>query len=353
MSADTANKYLPAVAAEQEEEAKCATVAHLLEDRFLQGRPYDKEWTIAGAQMALRTHLHSGIDLGMHILLLKEREDHGDFMKAVARIGLPHRTATRYANRAAQVLKNPGLAKLATLQGGRMDQLVALDSHLEAIVDEDGRIAGYGPEELRGMDGDRFSSVLTSALAEAQDAVDAANARADLAEKTVANERIGRQNAQDQLKELKSAGNPKAPGSDYPVSVVRARMESSALSDQAIACLQSIEQLVRGIQTATDLGGETLERQANIKAAITPLALNAMAVGGVLDELLGYLKDHFGTYLPQGAEDTPLFSDKERKRVRAMRETMLELLASDKKSRDNAREISGQQKRGPGRPKKQ
>ena len=90
--------------------------------------------------------------MGKRLLVLKEKEGHGDFTKIVEEeIGLPIRTASRFMNTAMKAGKFP---KIDFGQFGRFGNVYALleapEEELKEL-EEKGILAGYGVNELKAM----------------------------------------------------------------------------------------------------------------------------------------------------------------------------------------------------------
>lgn len=132
-------------------------------DQFL-SVPYSTELAIESLKNAIALHNKTGIEIGLWVIALKEKEEHGNFTRAIEVCGLNYRTAHRYAQRAAFVLQHEdiyGAKSLRDLNGSQLDKLLKLPATVSAeLYDENGQIAGLDQEEIKGLTAKQFELVL-------------------------------------------------------------------------------------------------------------------------------------------------------------------------------------------------
>lgn len=114
--------------------------------------PYNKDVYIYECRFLMQKTAEAMIEMGKRLLVLKEKEGHGDFTKIVEEeIGLPIRTASRFMNTAMKAGKFP---KIDFGQFGRFGNVYALleapEEELKEL-EEKGILAGYGVDQLKAM----------------------------------------------------------------------------------------------------------------------------------------------------------------------------------------------------------
>ncbi len=114
--------------------------------------PYNKDVYVYECRFLMKKTAEAMIEMGKRLLVLKEKEGHGNFTKIVEEeIGLPIRTASRFMNTAIRVGKFP---KIDFGQFGRLGNVYTLLEAPEAELkerEEKGVLAGYGVDELQAM----------------------------------------------------------------------------------------------------------------------------------------------------------------------------------------------------------
>ena len=114
--------------------------------------PYNKNNYITHIRLSFKRTAEELLFAGKMLLIIKEKEPHGDFIKIVEEeIGVPYRTAYRCMNAALKAVKFP------QIEFSKFDKLSNLYALLEAPeeelkeLEEKGVLAGYGVGELQAM----------------------------------------------------------------------------------------------------------------------------------------------------------------------------------------------------------
>jgi hypothetical protein len=135
----------------------------------------------------------------------------------------------------------------------------------------------------------------------------------------------------------------------YPASVVHCRMESSTLSDSAIASVQFMRADIEHLLSAADLGTGKA-RNEYLRAAAGPMYINLMGVAAELHHLLQTIEKQFDGLLPASAAEVPMLDIDECRQHAEHRQLMLSTMSNERIARSNARAKSGQVKSQRGRP---
>jgi hypothetical protein len=142
-------KKTAAPAAEPEDNERNELVAKIEGDL-----PYDRDRVIQETKFFIQRSAESIIEAGKRLLLLKEKEEYGDFTRIVTEdIGIPYATAWRFMNAALKVDKFPGLT--STLS--KMDKVTKIYTLLEAPeedlkeLEDKGVMAGKDIDEISAM----------------------------------------------------------------------------------------------------------------------------------------------------------------------------------------------------------
>lgn len=271
---------------------------------------------------------------GFIYLMLKERLPHGEFIKGLENIGVAARRA-RYAMTVAQMLTALPPAKTKSLIHIAGSKLIEL-----------ARIPIETLEELTGSGELNLDEVDTMSVRELK-------AEVRKLKSDVVKEQALRENTEMDLEELHlqiDAGE-KHKG-EWPATVARARLESSALTDQSLTCIDDMEQLFEALLTGDDLPhNDPAKLDMYVGAGASTLFVNLQAIQAKTHRLLGLLISNTSeTDLPTGAEEMPLLSDEEIQAIISQRSTMLAIHRAGADARENARQSSGAIKRKRGRP---
>ena len=114
--------------------------------------PYNKDVYVFECRFLMQRTAEAIIEIGKRLLVLKEKEGHGDFTKIVEEeIGIPYTSANRFMNVAIKTGKFP---KIDFSQFGRISNVYSLleapEEELKEL-EEKGILAGYGVDELQAM----------------------------------------------------------------------------------------------------------------------------------------------------------------------------------------------------------
>lgn len=136
----------------------------------------------------------------------------------------------------------------------------------------------------------------------------------------------------------------------WPASVVNCRMESSVLSEQAIAAVHAMRTEMQSLLTAGDLAGSKGERAVQMRAAIGPLYTNLMGIAAELHAMIRQVQTNFEDLLPKQSTDVDMLTIDECEVHASHRDMMLQTMANDSIARRSARAARGDVKRERGRP---
>ncbi|MCP5230686.1 MAG: hypothetical protein H6948_01085 [Zoogloeaceae bacterium] len=132
---------------------------------YVAGDGYSYETATQAALEAWQGMERNAMAFGVHVLAIKQREDHGKYMAALKQWGVSQPTAWRFAAR-AEVLINSGLAAnhscVNDLALPKLDALVKLDRRQrEEIIDaEAGTIAGVPIDEAAKLSTRQFRALV-------------------------------------------------------------------------------------------------------------------------------------------------------------------------------------------------
>jgi hypothetical protein len=135
----------------------------VVDAQFGDSLPYDKTRIENEARFFLTESASAMLEAGKRIVLLKEHEQHGEFMGALERIGIAPRAAQKLMQAA---VKFSGKPQVAALGKAKMLELISEDDEQLAGLEEGGTIAGHTIDEIDRMS----SSELRAALRKARDA---------------------------------------------------------------------------------------------------------------------------------------------------------------------------------------
>ncbi|MGL9774165.1 MAG: DUF3102 domain-containing protein [Sodalis sp. (in: enterobacteria)] len=112
--------------------------------RFEGGLPYERERIVHEARFMAQS-AEAMLEVGKRLIILKENEPHGDFMKIVeGNLGLSYRTAARIMQISIKYLSatlQSKLPVLATLSKTKLFELMTEDNEDLAALAEGGTIA--------------------------------------------------------------------------------------------------------------------------------------------------------------------------------------------------------------------
>lgn len=268
---------------------------------------------------------------GVALLALKEAAPHGEFQRECEARHIAPRTAQEAMSVARFLLALPHPTQRKLLKR-------LTPSHLAQLS----RIDPESVEELVG--GDQLDDLATMSVRELRDEVRKIRARFERADKA-------RAAAQTELREAQTVRRGEA-GSEYPEAVVRARMESAALADEATACVHSLLAHFRTLlDSKTDLGARN-EKRENLKAGVgaiwVQLCAHAAQVDAALREMDGAVRTE---YIPAGHAQMPApLTAVEQRRVAAEHGRIMRGMTMRAQAREAGRVAGGQLKRGRGRP---
>jgi len=146
-------------------------------ERFGEGVPYQRERVISEARFFMVASTEAMLELGKRVIQIKENEPHGNFMEALARIGIGYRTAHRVMVATAKFI-DPNRKPLLTLSKAKLfDLMVESDDDLDALA-KGGTFAGLKLQEIDRMSSREFKEVVRN-FKQREDAKDALLAKKD------------------------------------------------------------------------------------------------------------------------------------------------------------------------------
>ncbi|MGL9772927.1 MAG: DUF3102 domain-containing protein [Sodalis sp. (in: enterobacteria)] len=124
-------------------------------DKYGEGLPYERERIVHEARFYMAQSAEAMLEVGKRLIILKENEPHGDFMKIVeGNLGLSYRTAARVMQVLIKYLSptlQSKLPALATLGKIKLFELMTEDDENLAALAEGGTIAGLTLDEVDRM----------------------------------------------------------------------------------------------------------------------------------------------------------------------------------------------------------
>lgn len=263
-------------------------------------KPYSYEWVVDDAKKALAQHTLSGLQLGQHLLTIKQNEPHGRLEQAFKEIGVEPRSAQNYIKRFIFIITNPEKfksLKLSDLNGGKQDALRKLpDVVLDELIDEEGTIAGLTSDEIKKLSTKEFQQALNSA----QQAVDEtlrlnSDLNADIVSQNHQLDVLEVENEQlrDQLK-AQSVNS-------WPQYTTMIRMESSALGDRAVMAIDELERLLVKVEQP-ELDIDDPERVAHYSAAVISFWTNLRFIQARISRLIPIVHDSLSEAIDEAPE---------------------------------------------------
>lgn len=129
---------------------------------------------------------------------------------------------------------------------------------------------------------------------------------------------------------------------DYPLSVERARINTSLLSDKARLCLDDIETIMNDFSTGKDLSRNPEKQQAEFSAGAMAIYLNLRNIYDRAANLIKWFEEAIGEdYLPGPDIAIPIMTNKESTLYKTMRDAMLHEHRAEKTARKNKKGNSG------------
>lgn len=133
---------LPAVDADGERRQDIA-------ERFGDGLPYDRARIMNEQRFYIRIGSDAMLQTGKRFVMMKEHEDHGDFLQLVSELGFTPRTAQRMMAAALKfLLPNHGNQKLLSLNPSKLYELAVLDDDDIKELAKGKTVAGLQLEEI-------------------------------------------------------------------------------------------------------------------------------------------------------------------------------------------------------------
>ncbi len=143
-----------------------------ISERFGDGQPYERNRVVSETQFFFGQSALAMLEMGKRLVLIKENEQHGDFLQIVVeRLGLKQRTAQQMMQAAVKYLapavasntRSPALLGLGKAK--LLDLLAESDDDIQELA-AGGTVAGLDLDDMRCMN----SKELRSALSEARKA---------------------------------------------------------------------------------------------------------------------------------------------------------------------------------------
>lgn len=265
---------------------------------------------------------------GLVLIALKEKLPKGKFIEGLDAMGIAKRTAQEAMaiGRALMALPDAKARAIAHLGKKKLTQIARLDPEaIEELVD--------GGE----VDGKTLDDIDVMSTRELK-----AHLRATKKDLTRAELKLDKQR-------LKAISDKAVSAHQYPETVTKIRIESSAATDMAVTCMDDLAALVNMLLDADDLSFEPSDRETEFMAASTVLTLNIKQVVAKAALLLDFLNEHFEETATELSLDNPvLLDDSEMQIITDMRNFLYSSYSSDK----DLRKVNTPSKRVRGRPRK-
>lgn len=120
----------------------------LVNKQFGDALPYDRSRLENEARFYMQESAVAMLEAGSRLILLKEHEEHGQFMQCLERIGIGDRAARKMMQAAVKFAKRPALAVLGKTK--MLELMVEDDDDLEALADG-GTVAGLKLDDIEKM----------------------------------------------------------------------------------------------------------------------------------------------------------------------------------------------------------
>lgn len=298
-----------------------------------------------------RQHAEAGIEL----LRLKSETSHGEFIRRLDEIHIPRRRASEAiafgnillhfsqaaetavalddSKRVAYTQKN--LQKLIAVSPSRAAALTAIDPE---VLEHAVGAGDFDLDEIDCMPIGMLRSEIRRLRGKAERQADQI-------------ERLTTENA-----ELRRRLGGSPAGGEHPASVTRARSETAAMADQALAVIAAIERESQILLEGRDLGETRPERQRNIEAAAKPIVLHLASVASSANAAFTAACELLQPWLPEGdwgAGDQPdPLTIEEVRTLADCRDVHVRRMEWEAERREAERISRGEIKRGRGRPRK-
>lgn len=125
-----------------------------IDTKYGDDAPYDRSRIEQEARFYLRQSAEAMLEAGKRLILLKEHEDHGQFLDSLERIGLEKRIAQKMMQAAVKLLDNNGALKaksISLLPVTKLYDLALLDNEDIDQLAENGSVAGLTLEAVDKM----------------------------------------------------------------------------------------------------------------------------------------------------------------------------------------------------------
>lgn len=134
---------------------------------------YNRDRIVQETRFYMGTAAEAMLEAGKRLVLLKEHEQHGEFMRIVEeQLGIPLRTAQQMMQASVKYLSTPQLASkaqtFALLGKSKMFELMTLDNDSLVELSEGGTIAGLTLDEVDRMSVRELKAALREAQADAR-----------------------------------------------------------------------------------------------------------------------------------------------------------------------------------------
>lgn len=117
---------------------------------------------IVESETRIEFELHA---IGVRLVLIREQCAHGEFLERLEALAIDPRAAQRYMQVALKFPNATTSAHLAKLGRSKLFELAMLDDSVLAVLESDGTVLGYKPDELEQMSVREMRAKLKEALA--------------------------------------------------------------------------------------------------------------------------------------------------------------------------------------------
>jgi hypothetical protein len=123
---------------------------HEVEARFGDGLPYDRNRYLDKCRYHMMRSAEEALEVGRSLIVMKEHEQHGDFIKCVETLGIEYTVATRMM-KASLKFSNVATSQYlleATKTKSKLFELMLLDDEDLTELSEGGSVAGYTMDDV-------------------------------------------------------------------------------------------------------------------------------------------------------------------------------------------------------------
>ncbi len=165
--------------ADQTTSDQLATQLTVIDATYGDGLPYDRERLVNEARFLLKNSAEAMLEAGKRLIVLKEHEPHGEFLRIVEeRLGMARQVAHRMMQASVKFLdpKRPNVSALSNLGKTKLYELMVLDDEELEELAEGGTVAGVDKDDIERMTSRELRAALRDLKAESRAEIEAKSA---------------------------------------------------------------------------------------------------------------------------------------------------------------------------------